>query len=769
MGRCRAGLIAVPAIVAAVIAAMIVAGQPVLATSAAPGKRVVLRHDHRSGAGRSHAGTTAASDVSAANARPLRVVGRALPSGIAGLPYLAVLRASGGKAPYAWSAAELPAGLRLSPGGVITGYPLATGTRTVTVRARDLRGAVSVARLRLAVPTSLPGRCAARSCALLVAGPRTVAVAASAIVAVARSAGTGQVTRVELRGGPAVRTGDLLAIAATPAIPSGLIAVAKSVLTVGLVTPRGRLTVLAVSTATPADAFPSGTVQVLGAAAPVTSRWLTWPRIKQAPVARTKKTAGTLSCAGGVTARAHGLGVSPSLTPSVTLAWQRRPAGVLAGRPGEPPARDAGLRLFQFTLSGTIALNLGVSVSGAARCLMTLPALIRTVTAGGLGTVVLRLRPVLRLVTTAELDVATSVTLTCAALYRLDAGTVTRAGYCTAARRPLAFSSLGGASATVTGAIAVGVSLDDQTLVTGTLGAALRAAYQPGSAPAAGVTVAQTDARTGARLTAPLGLLWAGAPAATVAQGRFFAARLGTWSRPASATGPRNLAVTPAIAYPWNAAVCGYDTPTFGRDELAVAGGGFLPGELAGIATGWGGPLRRASASPDGSFTLRIGVGEVPSVLDRIFPIAAAGMAGSSAQSSISLDADGCVLQTGRPAGLTVRWGGNGFDPGSVVSLAIDGAVAGTARADRLGSGGAVVRLPCPAAGGYTWQVSGLVGGRLVAATSRVRCAGSPVAGHQASPRYPVPGAPVRSGAAAASLAGQLPWRPPPGPGLAVA
>ena len=421
-------------------------------------------------------------------------------------------------------------------------------------------------------------------------------------------------------------------------------------------------------------------------------------------------------------------------------------------------------------------MNLGVSVSRAARCLMTLPAVIRTVTAGRLGTVVLRLRPVVRLVTTGELDVTTSVTLTCDAQYRLDAGTATRAGYCTAARRPLAFSSLGGASATVTGAIAVAATLDDRTLVTGTLGTALHAGYQPGGATPADKTdadtaVAQTDARTGARLTAPLGRLWAGAPAETVTKGRFFAAVLGSWSRrPASATGPRNLAVTPAIAYPWSAAVCGYDTPTFGRDELAVTGGGFLPGEPAGVAPGWGSPPRRATASPDGSFTTRIPVGEVPSVLDRVFPVAATGTAGSSALSSISLDADGCVLQAGRAAGpLTVRWGGNGFDPGSVVSLAIDGAVTGTARTDRLGSGGAVIRLPCPAVGGYTWQVSGLVRGRLVAATSRVRCAESPVAGHPPSPRYPVPGAPVRSGAAAVSLRGHLPWRPPPRPGLAVA
>jgi hypothetical protein len=459
----------------------------------------------------------------------------------------------------------------------------------------------------------------------------------------------------------------------------------------------------------------------------------------------------------------------------VTLAWQRPAAGMRAGRPGELPARGDGLRLFQFSLAGTITVNLGVSVSRAARCLMTLPALVKTVTAGGLGRVVLRLRPVLRLVTTAELDVATSVTLTCAVQYRLDAGAATRAGYCTSARRPLAFSSLGRASATVTGALGVGVTLDDQTLVTGTLGTVLHAGYQPGGAPlaenpGAQTPVAHTDARTGARLTAPLGRLWAGAPAVTVTKGRFFAAVLGTWSRPSSATGARNLAVTPAIAYPWNAAVCGYDAPTFGRDELAVSGGGFLPGEPAGVTAGWGARPGRISASPDGSFTLRIGVGAVPSVLDRIFPIAAAGTAGSSALSSISLDADGCVLQTGGAAGpLTVRWGGNGFDPGSVLSLAIDGAVTGTARADRLGSGGAVVRFPCPAAGGYTWQVSGLAGGRLVAATSRVRCAWSRIARHPASSRYPVLGAPVRSGAAAMALAARLPWRPPPRPGLAVA
>ena len=358
MGRCRAGLIAVPVIVATVVA-----GQPVLAASVPPGKHVVLYHDHLAGVGSAHAGTTATSHVAKPKTRPPRIATRALPSGIAGLSYLAVLRAAGGTAPYAWSAAGLPAGLRLSPGGVITGYPLATETRIVTVRARDAGGAVSVARLRLAVPASLPGRCAARSCALLTPRPRTVTVPAYAITSVARSPRTGEVSGVELRGGPRVRTGDVLALPATAAIPSGLIAVATSVLGVGLATPRGRLTAVAVRPATPADAFASGTVQALGAAAPATGRWLTWPRIKQAlgkagasmagaaarpltrgaatPARAKKTTAGTLSCADGVTARPHGLGVSPSLTPSVTLAWQRRPARCSPAGPASGPHATA--------------------------------------------------------------------------------------------------------------------------------------------------------------------------------------------------------------------------------------------------------------------------------------------------------------------------------------------------------------------------------------------------------------------------------------------
>lgn len=52
--------------------------------------------------------------------------------------------ASGGTAPYAWSATGLPAGLTLDPGtGEVAGTPTAIGTSTVTVTATDARDATA--------------------------------------------------------------------------------------------------------------------------------------------------------------------------------------------------------------------------------------------------------------------------------------------------------------------------------------------------------------------------------------------------------------------------------------------------------------------------------------------------------------------------------------------------------------------------------------------------------------------------------------------------
>ena len=50
------------------------------------------------------------------------------------------LHASGGTAPYTWTATGLPAGLTVSSGGVISGTPTAAGTKSVTVTARDSGG-----------------------------------------------------------------------------------------------------------------------------------------------------------------------------------------------------------------------------------------------------------------------------------------------------------------------------------------------------------------------------------------------------------------------------------------------------------------------------------------------------------------------------------------------------------------------------------------------------------------------------------------------------
>jgi hypothetical protein len=62
-----------------------------------------------------------------------------LQQGTLNIPYVATLNGTGGTAPYSWSVntGTLPAGLSLTPGGILSGTPTATGTSMFTVQAVD--------------------------------------------------------------------------------------------------------------------------------------------------------------------------------------------------------------------------------------------------------------------------------------------------------------------------------------------------------------------------------------------------------------------------------------------------------------------------------------------------------------------------------------------------------------------------------------------------------------------------------------------------------
>ncbi len=70
---------------------------------------------------------------------PLTIVSRSLPIGVVGVEYAFELSSTGGvrTATPAWSATGLPAGLSLSPEGVLTGIPEGTASATITVSLTD--------------------------------------------------------------------------------------------------------------------------------------------------------------------------------------------------------------------------------------------------------------------------------------------------------------------------------------------------------------------------------------------------------------------------------------------------------------------------------------------------------------------------------------------------------------------------------------------------------------------------------------------------------
>lgn len=86
-----------------------------------------------------------------------------LPNGALGVAYSQTLQATGGIAPYTWSATGLPAGLTLAPTtGILSGTPTAGGTSTISVTVTDAANGKATASLSLTfgalaiTPATLP-------------------------------------------------------------------------------------------------------------------------------------------------------------------------------------------------------------------------------------------------------------------------------------------------------------------------------------------------------------------------------------------------------------------------------------------------------------------------------------------------------------------------------------------------------------------------------------------------------------------------------------
>lgn len=88
-----------------------------------------------------------------------------LPPGTVGVAYSQTITASGGTAPYSFgvTSGTLPAGLTLTPAGVLSGTPTAAGTATVTIRGTDANGCFAsiVYTIVIAAPPPPPPVCPA--------------------------------------------------------------------------------------------------------------------------------------------------------------------------------------------------------------------------------------------------------------------------------------------------------------------------------------------------------------------------------------------------------------------------------------------------------------------------------------------------------------------------------------------------------------------------------------------------------------------------------
>jgi len=81
-----------------------------------------------------------------------------LPAGTVGVAGSIALTASGGTGPYTFSVltGTLPAGLTLSPGGLLSGTPTTAGSSTVTIQATDANNCPVVVTYTITIATAVP-------------------------------------------------------------------------------------------------------------------------------------------------------------------------------------------------------------------------------------------------------------------------------------------------------------------------------------------------------------------------------------------------------------------------------------------------------------------------------------------------------------------------------------------------------------------------------------------------------------------------------------
>src|ERR1019366_7955268 len=99
------------------------------------------------------ASATASLSLNVKAPLPLAVPAATLAPGTVSIRYSQALNATGGGPPYSWtlSAGTLPAGLSLSPTGVLSGTPTASGTFTFPATATDSIGGSATGQISVTI------------------------------------------------------------------------------------------------------------------------------------------------------------------------------------------------------------------------------------------------------------------------------------------------------------------------------------------------------------------------------------------------------------------------------------------------------------------------------------------------------------------------------------------------------------------------------------------------------------------------------------------